>query len=285
MRTVSHAARTSGVRSRSVSRRAGRRSRASAARSSGGCGPRPARRPAAAPAAACGAGASAVGGTPGARRGRRCRGRRRRHAGHPGPSAGRPGSAAAATRRAGGGEDCGASGSPCGGAADAGGSCAIGRPCWSYSTAGAGRLPLLLAGVELLLRLVELGLRLLGHLLGLVQETHGDSQPRFKASVKRRGTAGSSPSSHSVTTTQLAARLVLQADEHDVAVAHVGAAALRRGARRRLARDAARRPRLADARDDLGARVERPAHALAVALGGVVGDGDQHASVVLASRP
>ena len=76
-----------------------------------------------------------------------------------------------------------------------------------------------LAAVELLLRLVELGLRLLGHLLGLVHEAHVGSSLRwdrpsnrlrspiqpdrrrsFKASVNRRGTCGASPSSHSVTT-------------------------------------------------------------------------------------
>ena len=94
--------------------------------------------------------------------------------------------------------------------------------------------------------------------------------------MNRRGTAGSSPSSHSVTTTQLAARPVLEADVDDVAVAHVDRAALRRGAGRRLARHVAGRPRARDARGDLGARVERAAHALAVALGRVVGDRDQH---------
>src|SRR5215213_8327081 len=65
---------------------------------------------------------------------------------------------------------------------------------------------------------------------------------------------------------ELAARLVLHADEHEVAVAHVHAAAAR------PERDAAGVPPGGHARRDLAARVERAAHPLAIALDGVVRD-------------
>src|SRR3954447_4796048 len=44
---------------------------------------------------------------------------------------------------------------------------------------------------------------------------------------------------------------------------------------------ASRLPRLGDPRDDLGLGVERPADALAVTVGRVVGDGDEHGSALL----
>ena len=74
------------------------------------------------------------------------------------------------------------------------------------------------------------------------RDVHDDPSSRFSASVKRRGTAGVLallPQRHD---DELAARLVLEADVDDVAVAHVDRAALRRGARRRLARHVAGRP-------------------------------------------
>ena len=99
---------------------------------------------------------------------------------------------------------------------------------------------------------------------------------RFNASVNRRGTAGSSPSSHRVTTTSSprgrSSRQTKRAGRRARRRATLG-----RRARRRLAGHGAGRPGLADARRDLRPRVERAAHALAVALDRMVGDGDSGA--------
>ena len=156
-------------------------------------------------------------------------GRRRRPAAAPAAAVGlRDGRAA--RRDARGSSAAAAARTPARGIGRRAASAATGRPCLSYSTAGpAAPGCAALARVELPLHLVELGLRLLGHLLGLVQESHAESSlgspPRrrqlnptaarcaFKASVKRRGTCGVLallPQRHDE---QLAARAVLQADE------------------------------------------------------------------------
>jgi hypothetical protein len=84
---------------------------------------------------------------------------------------------------------------------------------------------------------------------------------------------------------ELAARPVLPAHEHEPPVADVDRAALPRRAGRRLARDRALGPGAPHPRDHLRAGVERPAHALAVPLRGVVGDGDERDQRAQHGRP
>ena len=98
-----------------------------------------------------------------------------------------------------------------------------------------------------------------------------------------RGGAAPPSASHSVIDDHLAGAAVIAADEDQRAVdevAHVDRAARAGGARRRLIVDAAGLPRARHARDDLRPRVDlarAPADALAEALDGVIGDGDEDA--------
>ena len=112
-------------------------------------------------------------------------------AGVTGSASGSPGGGAAAGSAAAGGAA----------AAGAGGASALwgaftGRPCLSYSTAGPPCCwPLALALVEVLLDLVQLLLRLLGHLLGLVHESHGRSIPESLSRRTRARRARARPAS------------------------------------------------------------------------------------------
>ena len=207
--------------------------------------------------------------------------------GAPGSVGGTPGVAGA-----GGAWDVPASGSPCGGAAG-GASLAIGRPCLSYSTAGApAPSPDCWPELNCFCASSSLACACSAIFLALSMKPMGEGYPRpvsdpvlgVRLTVSCCGTsvAGQPPACapgvtrHSVTTTSSPRGLVLQADVDDVALAHVDRPALGGGARRRLARVVARGPGPAHARRDLGAGVERAAHPLAEALRRVVGHRDEH---------